>query len=129
MKVISIVELSLLTNVLKKLDINLCSVLTLFQGYLEVKIFNRMKKIQNPNVQLILLELVPLRSKGTKKGFSMWAKQPDLPAGETLATLKAFSDENRHEVRKNPLKHKAYKELIENTFPPHHFEIITALNW
>lgn len=88
-----------------------------------------MKKIQKPKHPANPAEAGPSKAKRQKKDFSIWAQQPDLPAGETLATLKAFSDENRHEVRKNPLKHKAYKKLMENTFPLHHFEIITALNW
>lgn len=84
------------------------------------------KKSKNLNIQPILLKLVPLRPKGKKKDFSIWAQQPDLPAGETLATLKAFAEENRNEVRRNPRKHKAHKDFMDKTFPLCRHEIITA---
>lgn len=84
------------------------------------------KKSKNLNIQPILLKLVPLRPKGKKKDFSIWAQQPDLPAGETLETLKAFAEENRNEVRRNPRKHKAHKDFMDKTFPLRRHEIITA---
>ena len=110
----------------KKFGINLCNVLTLFQGYLEVKIFNRMKKIQKPKHSANPAEAGPSKAKRQKKDFSIWAQQPDLPAGETLATLKAFAEENRNEVRRNPRKHKAHKDFMDKTFPLRRHEIITA---
>lgn len=85
-----------------------------------------MKKIQKPKRPANPAEAGPSKAKRQKKDFSTWAQQPDLPAGETLATLKAFAEENRNEVRRNPRKHKAHKDFMDKTFPLRHHEIITA---
>ena len=55
----------------KKICINLCNVLTLFQGYLEVKIFNKMEKIQKPKRSADPAGAEAAKAKRHKKDFSI----------------------------------------------------------
>lgn len=112
----------------KKLGINLCNVLTLFQGYLEVKIFNRMKKIQKPKHPANPAEAGPSKAKlrHQERFQSELCKAARLTCRWDSGNFKAFSDENRYDVRKNPRKHKAHKDFMDKTSPLHRLEIITA---
>lgn len=100
----------------------------IFQGYLEVKIFNRMKKIQKPKRLSGTCEgeSGPSKAKKQKTKSYIWSEQPDLPEGETLQTLMSYADKNRNEVKRYPKKHKLHKDFMDKTFALRRHEILTA---
>ena len=92
----------------------LCSVYAFFQGYLEVQIFNRMKKIQKPKRLAGNSEGEggPSKAKKQKTKMHTWSEHPDMPEGEKLETLRTYANENREEVKRNPRKQKLHVSVI-----------------
>lgn len=97
-------------------------------GYLEVKIFNRMKKIQKPKRLAGTSEGDggPSKAKKQKTKMHIWSEQPDMPEGETLETLRTYANENREEVKRNPKKQKLHKDFMDKTFALRRHDILTA---
>lgn len=96
-------------------------------GYLELKIFNRMKKIQKPK------RLAGTRDsqsdpkpKKQKTKTHTWSAVPDLPEGESVDSLRTYANENLDEIKKNPKKHKLHKEFMDKTFALRRRDILTA---
>ena len=101
--------------------------MSFFQGYLELKIFNRMKKIQKPK------RLAGTRDsqsdpkpKKQKTKTHTWSAVPDLPEGESVDSLRTYANENLDEIKKNPKKHKLHKEFMDKTFALRRRDILTA---
>lgn len=55
-----------------------------------------------------------------------WSEHPDMPEGETLATLRTYADEHRAEVKRNSKKQKLHKDFMDKTFALRHHDILTA---
>lgn len=99
-----------------------------FQGCLEVKIFKRMKKLQKPKCLAGTLEGEggPSKSEKQKTKMHTWSEQPDMPEGELLETLRAYANENREEVKRNPKKQKLHEDFMDKTFILRRHDILTA---
>ena len=87
-----------------------------------------MKKIQKPKRLAGNLEgeSGPSRAKKQKTKMHTWSELPDMPEGETLASLRTYADEHREEVKRNPKKQKLHKDFMDKTFALRRHDILTA---
>ena len=78
-----------------------------------------MKKIQKPKRLAGNLEGEggPSKAKKQKTKMHTWSEHPDMPEGETLATLRTYADEHRDEVKKTPKSRNSIKILWRRHLP------------
>ena len=88
--------------------------------------FNRMKKLQNPNrLKHITKEKeVEGPSKKRRKTGESWTEIPEMPMGTTLESLQNYREEKRREVMKTS-NIQLQREFLEKTYPLRRHEILT----
>ena len=93
---------------------------------LEVRIHNRMKKLQRPKRLAGGPASNDSLNKKQKTSNCGWSEHPDLPEGETLASLADYVASSWSELARKPNDIRLHRDFLDRTFALRRHEILTS---